>query len=193
MCQRSARVHASTTSRSVCVGLRTAWSIMPASSGTVGSSTGRPVCSEDARLDTRRSPLRDRHSHSRFVDPDLLPRRLLPVGVRLPGSVPAVVTRKGLARLGCHCLALLCVSPRTRARAFARGATLPHVGLVDHTLPPRRGRESHARAALGKGRGLHGRGGGAPQVWHSGGWSCERARPSEAARARPPALGGPGG
>src|ERR1700716_976538 len=113
MCQRSASVHASTTSRSVCVGLRTAWSIMLASSGTVGSSTGRPVCSEDAWLDPRGSPLRDRHSHPRLVDPDLLPRCLLAIGVGLPGSVPAVVTRKGLARLGCHRPALLCVGPRT--------------------------------------------------------------------------------
>src|SRR5712691_4956066 len=117
MCQRSASVHASTTSRSVCVGLRTAWSMMLASSGTVGSSTGRPVCSEDAGLDTRRSSLRDRHSHPRFVDPYLLPRCRVPVGVDLSGSIPAVVAPEDVRGISGHRLALLWVGPGARARA----------------------------------------------------------------------------
>src|SRR2546428_10681528 len=156
MCQRSASVHASTTSRSVCVGLRTAWSIMLANSGTVGSSTGRPVCSEDAGLVARRSPLRDRYSHPRFVDPDLLPRSRVPIRVDLPGSVPAVVAPEDVHRLGRHGAALLRLDTRARTRTFAGRAALPDVSVVDHAVPAWWRREPHERAAIGESGVLHG-------------------------------------
>src|SRR2546428_12479427 len=158
MCSLSASVHAVTTSRLACVGLRTAWSIMRASSGTVGSSTGRPVCSDGARLGPRRAAFRHRRAHPRVVAPHLLPRRHLACGHDLSRELPGVVPAEDLHRGRGYGVLLLRLRARARARALARGAPVPYVGVFNHALPPRRRRESDPRAAVGAGGVLHGRG-----------------------------------
>ena len=114
------------------------------------------VCSEDAGIDQGGPPFRDRHPHPHLVAAHLLPRRDRAFRGHLPRPVPEVVARKGAGGLGGDGAALLRLGACARARALARGAAIPDVGLVDHAVPARRRREPDARAAIRARRVLHG-------------------------------------
>src|SRR5438874_84615 len=87
-----------------------------------------------ARLDPRRAHLRHRHQRPLLVDRHLLRRRDEPLGVDLSRSVPAVVAREDLRRLGRQCVALLCFRRGSRARAFAGRPPVSDDRFIDHAL-----------------------------------------------------------